>query len=913
MLAGSKQTKILLLLILPLFLLVGSSFGATMDPLLKGLVHDKAVGTETSLAYDSFLVVDSSLDPQDPIIGVILHTEGLGVDLSGIPGLRVGSSVGDFITARVPMSSLSLLEADPNIVHVEAARLLRPTLSLARANANVEAVWAGEPAYHGAGVLVGIIDSGIDWSHEDFQTAPNTTRLKYIWDQFATGTPPTGYDYGAEFSAAQINAGSISEEDFSGHGTHVSGIAVGNGRASAGLHSGVAPQADIIFVKAFDDDMGGFPEDKTIEAMSYLADKAEQLDQPMVVNMSLGGHVGAHDGSSAQEIIIDQLSDQGLVFCIAAGNEGEAYRHDSGPASGTDIVLNIPPYSNTSRDFVLLDIWVDGPTWPSVSVTYNGDTTGPAASGVRVDDITTHGTILIDNGTGGATPGGSKEIIIQLDDQNVSNPGSGDWTITLSGGSGTAHAWVGFSTMTVAFPNSDQTYSVGMPGTAESAITVAAHKTRQTWDSLDGNTYSFPPGSSWYQADIGDHAPFSSYGPARDGGEKPDISGPGLSIFAPYSSSTLPGAADSGLDVTGKYVISQGTSMASPFVCGVVALMLEKNPNLSPAQIKAALRGSAVNDAFTGAGWSPAFGAGKVDALAAVQAIPVLGPPPTGDVNGDDSTTVQDLVILANHIADPESYPLAAEDAAQGDVYPAAAGDGLLNASDLARIVGFILESDQPGYSAANREAIHFEVAEILWQDGRWWQPVRISGFGVTAGQFALNSEGAIWQPEDLVCDSGLQVSAGRVGSRLRVIFFDLDGGATAAGTTILIPLQRAGSEPLKAVSAGILMVDSIGEPLSVQKSVPGPAGYLRVAPNPAPGDMLVSFTRNGGRSYELAVFNLRGRRVRKIVSGPGTETSGQAVFDGRGDDGRMLPSGVYFVRLQSGDDIFSQKVVLTR
>jgi subtilisin family serine protease len=907
---GFDRRKFVLTLLLPILLVAGTVFSATIDPLLKGMAWDKATNTGSRLVYENFLDVDSSLNPQDPMVGVILHLEGYAADLSGVPGLTVVAETGSFVTARLPLSSMPWLEADESIAHVEAARMLFPLMELARADGRVGEVWAGEPAYHGAGILVGVIDSGIDWQHEDFETTGNDTRIKYIWDQFGTGTPPTGFTEGVEYDEADINAGNVAQEDLRGHGTHVTGIAAGNGRASGGLYSGVAPEADIIFVKAFDDAQGGFPETNTIAAMQYLADKAAELDQPMVINMSLGGHVGAHDGTSAQEQLIDELANEGIIFCVAAGNEGEEYRHDSGPASGTDLILNIPAFANTSNNVVLVDIWVDGPSWPSVAVTYDGVTTGPAVSGTRVDDATDHGTIVLDNGTGGSYPNGSRRVLIQIDDQNFIEPGTGGWTITLAGGSGTAHAWVGFSTMPVNFPHSDQSHSVAMPGTAEAAITVAAHKTRQSWLSLDGNTYTLPQTSPWYLADLGDHAPFSSYGPTRDGREKPDISAPGLSVFAPLSGGISPLPGDPFLDTTGRYLVSQGTSMASPFISGVVALMLEKNSTMTPAQIKAALLTSADTDEYTGEGWSPAFGAGKVDAAAAVQSIPSLGPPPTGDVNGDELTTVQDLVVLVNHIVDPVGHPLELEARIQGDVYPAISGDGLLNASDLARIVSFVLERDEPGYS---KGLVQFGTGKAQFRGGYWWQSVTIHGSGIAAGQFALNLEGALWHPEELVCDEDVQVVAGVTGSQLRVLLYDLGDGFPADGVTVQVPFEIADNQPGDAHTAGVLMVDATGAPLTVKENPAPVLGFLKVAPNPAPSDMRVSFARNGGQSYDLAVYNLRGQRVRSILGGLGAEGPGNVVFDSRDDAGRLLPAGVYFVRLSSADGVLTQKVVLTR
>lgn len=911
MFAGFEKQKMTMVLALLVTLVAGLSSAATLDPLLRGLAQDKASGT-TGLTYENFLVVDTAISSDDPMVGVILRLEGSHADLNSVPGLIVGSRTGQYVTARLPLSSLPWLEADESIAHVDAARLLKPLMDAALVDGQVDDVWAGSPAYTGAGTLVGIIDSGIDWSHNDFNNASGDTRIKYIWDMFGSGTPPEGFLDGVEYNETQINAGSPAEADYSGHGTHVSGIAAGNGYESSGLYSGVAPDAGIIFAKAFDDNMGGFPEDMVIDAIIYLADKADQLGLPIAINMSLGGHMGPHDGTSAQEEIIDTISGEGVVFCIAAGNEGEDFHHDSGPAANTDIIYNIPEYtsnSGTGNDYSILDIWVDGASSPSVSVSYGGSVVAAASSGNSNSAQGAFGYVLIQNALSNPT-NGDKEIVIQFDDRTGTAPAFGDWTITISGGSGTAHAWIATATMVTEFPNSDQSHSVGMPGTCVSAITVAAHKTKGVWTSAVGNVgYD----GSWGAVDDGDHAPFSSFGPTRDGREKPDVSAPGMGMFAPFSGDTSPLPNDGWMSPDRNYFFSQGTSMASPFVCGVAALMLEKNSTLTADQIKTAMRESAATDAYTGAVWNNGFGAGKIDALAAVQAVASLGPAPTGDVNGDGTTSVLDLVLLANHIADAAAYPLGSEARIQGDVYPAPNGDGVLNVSDLARMVSFILETDAPGNSPQPLQPASFELAQPLWQDGQWWQPVTITGQGMAAGQFALNLDDAIWQPENLICDVNLPVVASVFGTQLRVLFYDLSGNFPAEGVNILIPFEAASNQPSMARTAGVLMVSATGQPMDTQESRFQPAGFLNVSPNPAPGDMMISFSRDSGRSYDLSVFDLRGRRVRNMSRGNAEEGNGAMVFDGRDDSGHQLPAGIYFVHLNSGGRTLTKKVVLTR
>ena len=472
--------------------LAAAGDAAWIDPLLSLLADHqaKAAGQPFDLALEQILAVDATGNEADPRIAVILRLENGRPDLSGVPGLTVGSVAGSIATARLPLSSLTALASVDGIDRIEAARRYRATMDDAVPAGRVDDVWSGAPAYTGAGVLVGIIDSGIDWTHEDFENADGTTRIQAIWDLNGTGTPPAGFTSGAEYTAAHIYAGLVSQFDYSGHGTHVTGIATGNGRASNGTYRGVAYESDILVAKAFDDEVGGFTGDQVIDAINYLVDKAGVLDQPIAINLSLGGHSGPHDGTSGQEALIDNLSGEGVVFVVAAGNEGAAQIHDSAPAASGSIDFDIDAYTpgaGVQDDAVVLEVWVETAT--GVSITTPGGTTyGPVASGASAASFDSDdGAIILDNASSGADPhNGDQLVYLQIDDQGGNVPAEGRWTIGFNGGSGTAHAWNVYSTMPARFPDSDDTYSVGIPGTAEAAVTVAAFTTKTTWVSQAG-------------------------------------------------------------------------------------------------------------------------------------------------------------------------------------------------------------------------------------------------------------------------------------------------------------------------------------------------------------------------------------------------------------------------------------------
>ncbi|PIE75938.1 hypothetical protein CSA17_04850, partial [bacterium DOLJORAL78_65_58] len=408
----SALFTILLVLLLPLRV-----WAADLDPLLQRFASEKenkAAGAFHTHYWDKILVLEKTEDKSDPRVAVILELDGATADLDMVPGLTVGSRMGNIVTARLPLSGLADLARVPGVGRVEAARMQYPFLDMAVPAARVDQVWAGTPAYTGEGVLVGVIDSGVDWDHADFQNADGSTRIKAIWDLHATGTPPAGFSYGAEYTEAQINAGNVGEVDYSGHGTHVTGMAAGNGRASNGQYRGVAFEADILFAKSFNDQSGGFPSDKTIDAINYLVQKAQSLGQPIAINMSLGGHSGPHDGTGLQEQVVDQVSGEGVAICIAAGNEGESFVHDSTAANGGSMNFRVLPYtpnSGTGDDYAVLEIWVEQPTAVTL-ITPGGSVCGPVSSGAADQGFTTDdGAVIIDNASQGANPGNGDRVI----------------------------------------------------------------------------------------------------------------------------------------------------------------------------------------------------------------------------------------------------------------------------------------------------------------------------------------------------------------------------------------------------------------------------------------------------------------------------------------------------------------------
>ena len=191
----------------------------------------------------------------------------------------------------------------------------------------------------GRGVLVGIIDSGIDYANPVFRNADGTTRIRNLWDQSLSENPPEGYLIGTEYTSEQINEALrqptieqrrqiVPSQDISGHGTAVAGVAAGNSQE----YRGVAYESDLIVVKLGLPRLNGFPRTtELMQAIDYVIRKALEYGQPIAINLSFGNTYGAHDGNSLLEQFIQDASNRWKnVICIGTGNEGNTAGHVSG-------------------------------------------------------------------------------------------------------------------------------------------------------------------------------------------------------------------------------------------------------------------------------------------------------------------------------------------------------------------------------------------------------------------------------------------------------------------------------------------------------------------------------------------------------------------------------------------------------
>jgi subtilisin family serine protease len=675
------------------------------------------------------------------------------------------------MVATVPIGSLEALARLESVVYVQASRPLRPAndVSVPETGATQARTDYG---VSGGGVVVGYIDSGIDFTHDDFRNADGSTRVEYLLDLSdpgdlnSDGTLDGPDDFGGTlYTESEINAAladngevfastdtpldipdndadgvssdieiagdltintfamdieilhsrigdlrvqlispqgttfwlhdrgggerasiigtfetnrfdseaaagtwtlvvsdharsysgdliywalrinqAVREEDNVGHGTHGAGTAAGNGRGSAGAgtgsaavsgpYTGMAPEADLIVVKASRTDGGGYSSSDLINALSFIDAKAGELGQPFVANLSLGGHLGAHDGSSLEEQAIDSLVGPGIpgkAVVIAAGNEGDEDIHASGTVrsgSRTTVGVKVP----SSRYVAVVDVWYPGSDEFGVGFA-NPSGVGVVDTGLRPgqDSCWSYSTTIFGIriqlyaacviSEPNSSLNGDKEIQLLLVGL-FSSIASGEWKLYLHPRS--VHNGSRFDAWALGaeFSDPDPSMRVGMPGTARNAMTVGAYVTKDQWvdaSGMDRSCGDYPEYLGCCPA-VGEIACFSSDGPTRDGRQKPEITAPGQLIASAYSEHAQVGSrfsmfpTDEWVVQTGSgYALAPGTSFAAPHVSGAVALIMETDPSLDAVEIRELLTRTARADSFTGTSAHNAWDYGQLD------------------------------------------------------------------------------------------------------------------------------------------------------------------------------------------------------------------------------------------------------------------------------------------------------------
>ncbi|HJQ40554.1 MAG TPA: S8 family peptidase [Thermoanaerobaculia bacterium] len=582
-----------------------------LDPRLQKVIVNRKRGGD----------VDQSLVSVSPdgrqLVDVLARLEDVDAE---VPGLNKVEVAGPIVTGTVAVEDIETVRTHPNVVSLKAALPVKPTLAFSvhdiqSTPADISAALpAGSPAIDGRGVIIGIIDFGCDFVHNNFRKADGTSRVLALWDQrggSSSSASPSPYNYGREITKTQLDAALATPSPYiavtydpgvDAHGTHVMDIATGNGRATGA--PGVAPGADVIFVHLaandFTMDQAFGNSRRLAEAAGYIFRKAAALGRPAVINMSLGTNGGPHDGSTHAEVFFDSmLALPGRAIAIAAGNSRMHNSHATGTiAAGATRSLGwqVPSGDPTSNE---MEIWyANSGTLAVTLVTPSGQRIGPVAPGDPVKVLS----------AGGTTAG---QIIHRANDPNnqshqadiILEPvlPSGTWTVELRN-SGTTpvefHAWI------------------ERDDNGRSRFTSADSLSSHTLGSISCGAQTIVVASYNHSVTARDLSDFSSEGPTRRGVRKPEITAPGNLVLAAKSR-------------TQGTVAMGGTSMATPHVTGVIALMLQAGgASLTNAAIRDALIRTA-RTLGTATGWNGRSGNGGVLAAAAVRQVLPAQPPAT--------------------------------------------------------------------------------------------------------------------------------------------------------------------------------------------------------------------------------------------------------------------------------------------
>ncbi|MDE5762324.1 MAG: S8 family serine peptidase, partial [Bacteroidales bacterium] len=433
------------------------------------------------------------------------------------------------------------------------------------------------------GVILGIVDIGFDYTHPTFYTDPSdksTYRVKKVWDQRATtGTNPSGFSYGAEYSGTNAILAAAHDQDNSGtHATHVAGTAGGSGAGTD--YKGMAPGADMVFVST------NLYATGLIDGISYIEKYAAAQGKPCVVNMSLGSDIGPHDGTTTLNAACNLLARQGLVMVASAGNSGDTKLH-----YGTGVAIG--KSANTYLDIdgqedVYIDCWSNNKKHFVVFVVVRDNDQNMAYVSYQTNgkggkqQIKYNGTLLATVNADCETNSRNKQphILMSLDASPAIEKGY-DMMLQFQAVSDSVgfHAWISSGEFTQG--DTEYTHSTSVAASS-GVLSVAAYNTRTTWENSEGEGYQYTSVGK-----VGDIASFSGRGPLVNGLNKPDIAAPGAGIISAGNSYNVSHVSASRLiaktEEGGKeypWVLQQGTSMSSPAVAGIAALFLQKEPRM---------------------------------------------------------------------------------------------------------------------------------------------------------------------------------------------------------------------------------------------------------------------------------------------------------------------------------------------
>lgn len=613
---------LLVLLCIPTLVLAQNK----LSPYTKVFLEERKNATTEvqKVALRNFYSTTTNAETNEEYIsGFLLLKSGYDVDELVSLGVEINTDLDSIFTASIPLSKLDEILSFDYVKRFEMGKPVFRTMNIARGKVGVDQIHNGEgglpQGYTGKNTVIGVVDIGLQYDHINFYTKDRSDlRVKRVWDQSKkapnAASRPAGFNYGREYKTKPSILSAKKDNTTETHGTHVAGMAAGS--TTFKNYGGVAPDADIFMVSVDNSN-----DNAILDGIKYCFDSAE--GKPCVVNVSWGSHVGPHDGTSSFDQALNALVGEKRIVVGSAGNEGSDYIHCGKTFSDTDTIMKalIKPVQVPNGDnYVVADVWGDTAQDYQLQLCIFDASGNEVFESVKID-TTASQTISLKNGGSGTficVPewnSTNNKINIYLQSTNVSLNSGHYLGFKIYGKNGSINAWLAYGNFYrssfAGFTNGDNVNSVGeIGGTAERIITVGSF-----------NTASANP--------IGGVSSFSSLGPTADGRTKPDVLAPGCVIISSVNGYAV-SSADDMAALTGnkfiqtetyngvkyRYGKSQGTSMSSPFMAGVISLWMENARFMTPECVKEVLAKTCTEDAYTSNVPNNAAGYGKVDALA---------------------------------------------------------------------------------------------------------------------------------------------------------------------------------------------------------------------------------------------------------------------------------------------------------
>ena len=532
---------------------------------MEATPQERAKSENLNVGYDSTV----------KLWDVIVKYSGPESDLGG-DGIQAVPLLGGYAVVTLPETEIDAYSDRQQVEFIEKPKRLYFETLQAKEASCILPVQAGANGLTGEGILVGVVDSGVDYFHPDFRNEDGSSRILRLWDQSLDGKPPRGYVTGTEYTKEEIDKALalgetegrrlVPSRDSSGHGTAVLGIAAGNGRASSGVNRGVAYKSDLLVVKMGNARENSFPRTtELMEGIDYLIRQTVKMRRPIAINISFGNNYGSHQGDSLLETYLSNAANVGRsVICVGSGNNGNDRIHTAGQlrqGQTETVEMSIGTYETTLN----LQLWKAYADEIEISIeTPSGERLPTLSEKIGTQRYRAGETdLLIYYGKPGPFQV-TQEIYFDFIPVETYLT-SGIWKIHLHGRrirEGNYNLWLPGGNVlnpVTGFYRPIAAETLTIPSTAAKVITVGAYDSR-----------------------LNAYADFSGRGGSNLSFPKPDLVAPGVNITAP-----TPGGA---------YTSVTGTSFSTPFVTGSAALLMEwgiiqrNDPFLWGEKVKAYLR-----------------------------------------------------------------------------------------------------------------------------------------------------------------------------------------------------------------------------------------------------------------------------------------------------------------------------------